>query len=213
MKILVAEDDPVWRKLVPAALDTESHDVVVVPDGAEASRLLLGDDPPALAILDWVMPGMTGLEICQRLRHAGLARPPYLILVTSMGRPEDIAKGFEAGADDYITKPFDASELRARVHVGIRMIGLQDRLAERVTELEEAMARVRQLDGLLPICAWCKKIRNDGNYWQQVEHYITEHTDARFSHSICPECRAKHVEPEIERLRRARASEPPPPPL
>ncbi len=213
MKILVAEDDPVWRKLVPAALDTKSHDVVVVSDGAAASRLLLGENPPALAILDWVMPGMTGLEICHRLRHAELPRPPYLILVTSMGRTEDIAKGFEAGADDYITKPFDANELRARVHVGIRMIGLQDRLAERVTELEEAMARVRQLDGLLPICAWCKKIRNDGNYWQQVEHYITEHTEARFSHSICPECRAEHVEPELERRRRARASEPPPPPL
>src|SRR6185437_16984166 len=146
------------------------------------------DEAPRLAILDWMMPHMDGLTICSRLRENPAKRSTYIILLTARGEKKDIIAGLESGADDYITKPFDRDELQARVNVGLRMVGLQQRLAERVTELEEALARVKQLQGLLPICCYCKCIRNDDNYWQRVEEYIGEHSDARFSHGICPKC-------------------------
>jgi response regulator RpfG family c-di-GMP phosphodiesterase len=109
-------------------------------------------------------------------------------MVTRAGRPAAVAEGLDAGADDYVVKPFNQAELRARVHVGMRMLGLQESLARRVTELEAALASVKQLRGLLPMCSYCKKIRVDDSYWQQLEGYITEHSEAKFSHGICPEC-------------------------
>jgi sigma-B regulation protein RsbU (phosphoserine phosphatase) len=128
--------------------------------------------------------------------------PPYLILLTAKGGREDLVTGLEAGANDYVTKPFNREELRARVQVGVRMVELQQSLADRVKALEEALARVKQLQGLLPICSYCKKIRDDQNYWQQVESYIAEHSQAQFSHSICPDCYEKLVKPELDQLRR-----------
>jgi sigma-B regulation protein RsbU (phosphoserine phosphatase) len=192
----------VTRRLLLAALAPPAYEPVIVSDGVEAYRVLHSETAPPLAILDWVMPGMPGVEVCRRVREAGGANPPYLILLTFRGRTTDITAGFEAGADDYVVKPFEPQELRARVNVGVRIVGLQQSLAGRVAALEEALAGVKTLQGLLPICAWCKRIRNDGRYWQQVESYIAEHTDVRFSHSICPDCREKHVAPELERLRR-----------
>jgi phosphoserine phosphatase RsbU/P len=128
--------------------------------------------------------------------------PPYLILLTAKGRREDIITGLKAGANDYVTKPFDREELRARVQVGARIVELQHSLADRVHALEEALARVKQLQGLLPICSYCKKIRDDQNYWQQVENYISRHSEAQFSHSICPGCYEQLVKPELDQLRR-----------
>jgi DNA-binding response OmpR family regulator len=111
-----------------------------------------------------------------------------------------VVAGLQAGGDDYVTKPFDREELHARVKVGLRILQLQMNLADRVRELEEALASVKQLQGLLPICSYCKKIRDDQNYWQQVEGYISEHSGAVFSHGICPECYDKFVRPELKKL-------------
>jgi DNA-binding response OmpR family regulator len=203
MKILIAEDDPVSRRILEAALEKDGHDIQSVVDGARAWEALERLDAPRLAILDWMMPGVDGTEICRRLRAAPPSRPTYVILLTARGRKEDVLAGLEAGADDYVTKPFDHDELRARVRVGARVVELQLALAGRVTELEEALARVRQLRGLLPICSYCKKVRDDRNYWQQVEHYVSEHTDARFSHSICPDCLERIVQPQLDRAGRS----------
>lgn len=150
-------------------------------------------------ILDWMMPGLDGLEICHRIRARVPARPTHIILLTARGGRENVVQGLQAGAHDYITKPFDRDELRARVQVGVRVIELQQALAERVRQLEEALACVKQLQGLLPICSYCKKIRNDRNYWQQVESYLSEHSDVQFSHGICPGCYETFVKPELEK--------------
>jgi DNA-binding response OmpR family regulator len=109
-------------------------------------------------------------------------------MVTSASETTDITAGLEAGADDYVVKPFHAAELKARAQVGMRMVALQDSMARRLTELEQALANVKQLRGLLPMCAYCKKIRVDDKYWQQLEGYLTDHSEAEFSHGICPEC-------------------------
>lgn len=191
MRILIAEDDAVSRTMLGATLQKWGYEVVVAVDGAEAWEALASESPPQLAILDWMMPEMDGLEVCRRARQSPGATQPYLILLTARLGKRDVVEGLEAGADDFMTKPFDRDELRARLRVGERMLGLKNSLADRVCELETALARVRQLQGLLPICSYCKKIRNDRNYWQQVESYIAEHTEAIFSHGICPECYGK----------------------
>jgi CheY-like chemotaxis protein len=188
MDILIAEDDQISRRTLEVTLRKWGHQVVVTCEGQAALDALRRADAPQLAILDWMMPNMDGLTICRHLRENPAKRSTYVILLTARGEKKDIVAGLESGADDYITKPFDRDELRARVNVGLRMVELQKRLAERVSELEEALRRVKQLQGLLPICCYCKCIRNDGNYWQRVEEYIGEHSDARFSHGICPKC-------------------------
>lgn len=109
-------------------------------------------------------------------------------MLTSRNEQSDIVEGLRAGADDYLVKPWDAAELHARVEVGCRMVSLQDRLAEKIQELQEALNQVKALEGILPICSFCKKIRDDRNYWRQVEDYISSHSEARFTHSVCPEC-------------------------
>ena len=207
MRLVVADDDPVTRRLLEGLLSKLGFQVVLAKDGIEALAILTGEDPPPLAILDWMMPGMTGIDVCRKLRHRASSGPTYVLIVTSREQTEDLVAALDAGADDYVTKPFQVEELKARVGVGLRVATLQRRLADRVTELEHALAHVTRLQGLLPICMYCKKIRNDQNYWTQVETYVSDHSGARFSHSICPDCRVKHIEPELERIRQATAAQ------
>jgi len=191
MKVLIAEDDPVSRRLLQAALIKWGYNVIVTSNGKEASQALQAPDAPSLLILDWLMPVLDGTEVCREVRQSPLLKSAYIILLTSRGSKDDIVQGLEAGADDYVTKPFDPGELRARVRVGTRVIQLQTTLADRVRELEEAISSVKTLQGLLPICCYCKKIRDDGNYWHRVESYIAGHANVRFSHGICPDCSQK----------------------
>jgi sigma-B regulation protein RsbU (phosphoserine phosphatase) len=203
MRILIAEDDAVSRRRLEATLRKWGYEVLAVEDGLAAWEVLQGEMPPSLAILDWMMPGMDGIEVCRKVRERSPSRPLYIIVLTARGSREDVVAGLQAGGDDYVTKPFDREELHARVKVGLRVLQLQMNLADRVRELEEALARVKQLQGLLPICSYCKRIRDDQNYWQQVEGYISEHSDAVFSHGICPDCFEKFVKPELKKLKPA----------
>ncbi|HUJ71407.1 MAG TPA: response regulator transcription factor [Verrucomicrobiae bacterium] len=201
MRILIAEDDAVSRHLLEATLHKWGYEVIVAADGLEALEVLRQPGAPSLAILDWMMPGMDGAEVCLKARELAAGRLLYIILLTAKGRKEDVVKGLTAGADDYIIKPFDRSELKARMNAGERILRLQAELAARVKELELALANVKLLQGLLPICCYCKRIRDDQNYWQQVDTYVADHSEAQFTHGICPECRDKIVKPELDRLR------------
>lgn len=191
MKVLIAEDEPVSRRLLEAALARWAYQVLIATDGEEAWQILQRPDSPMLIILDWLMPGIDGVELCRRARQDTRLSSAYILLLTSRTNKEDVVQGLEAGADDYVTKPFDTAELRARVQVGARLVSLQSALADRVRELESALTHVKQLHGLLPICCYCKKIRDDKNYWHQVESYVANHADVRFSHGICPDCSAR----------------------
>lgn len=201
MRILIAEDDATSRLLLENTLGQWGYDVTVTKDGDEAWDVLQSEEAPNLAVLDWMMPRTDGIDVCRRARDLEKLQHLYIIMLTTRDTKEDLAEALEAGADDYINKPFNRKELQARINVGMRMLNLQMTLSKRVQELEESIQRERQLEGLLPICSYCKKIRDDNNYWSQVERYIENRTDVAFSHSICPECYESVVKPEIEALK------------
>jgi DNA-binding response OmpR family regulator len=191
--MLIAEDEKIPRMTLEHTIRGWGHEVISVEDGNAAWEVLRSEDSPALAILDWIMPGPEGPELCRRVRALQRSVPPYLILLTARDATDDIVAGLDSGADDYITKPFERAELQSRIKVGERVLGLQQGLADRVRQLEESLAQVKRLQGLLPICSWCKKVRKDGHYWQTVECYIAEHADVRFTHGICPPCLARET--------------------
>jgi sigma-B regulation protein RsbU (phosphoserine phosphatase) len=188
MQILIADDESISRTILERTLSSWGHEVVSATDGLAALEILQGEDAPKLAILDWMMPGMEGPEVCRRIRAISRPVATYTILLTSKDNSEDIVAGLDSGADDYVTKPFDRAELHSRIRVGERVVALQTKLAARVHELEESLARVRVLQGLLPVCAWCKRVRSDQNYWQSVEQYVVQITDCKITHGICPTC-------------------------
>lgn len=187
-KVLVADDDPNICRLLQALLTNWGYDVVLASDGDSACAELTAEEGPRIAILDWDMPGVTGPEVCRICRDDEHAVSTYLIILTGKESKGDVVGALDAGADDFIVKPFDHAELKARVHVGTRIVQLQDSLALRVRQLQDSLHQIKTLKKLLPICAYCKKIRDDNDYWQQVDDYITSHSDVQFSHGICPDC-------------------------
>jgi phosphoserine phosphatase RsbU/P len=200
MKILVAEDDPTARKMLEFILAKENYEVISVADGLVAWERLRGPNAPKIAVLDWMMPGMNGVELCRKLRQDSTFDSLYIILLTMKNTREDVVLGLGSGANDYIRKPFNRQELIARIQVGERFVDLQETLENKMNELKDALSKIKTLRGLLPICSYCRKIRNDQEYWQGLESYISDTTGADFSHGICPECFSKHITPQINSL-------------
>lgn len=195
MRILTVEDDPVARAVLGQALRKLGHQVVEAADGREALDLL-AREPVRVVVSDWVMPEVDGLELCRRLRERPGAEYVYFILLTSQtASVNNQREAIEAGVDDFLNKPLAVQEIWMRL-----------RVAERILKFA---TQVRQLEAFLPICGYCKKVRDDGNYWQQIESYINERTGTDFSHSVCPDCYQRVVLPEIEQLKRMAAGEEP----
>ncbi len=147
MKILVAEDDFASRLILQVVLEKWKYDVISVSDGSEAWEILQKDDAPPIAILDWEMPELDGVGVCSRVKELNRANPIYVIILTGRNTKKDIVKGLDAGADDYVTKPFDENELRARIRVAERMVNIQESLTETVEELRQALELVNSLQG------------------------------------------------------------------
>jgi DNA-binding response OmpR family regulator len=186
--VLVAEDHAPSRQAIQTLLERHGFRISPASTGAEARDILNGFDPPTLALIDWMLPEMTGLELCRETRSRVSEHYIYFIVITARDTVEDLSEAFAAGADDFIRKPFEPVELLARLKSGQRIVELEHRLARRVEEVENALQRVRHLERLLPICMYCKRVRKDPTYWQEIDEYIHLQTGTDFSHGICPDC-------------------------
>jgi DNA-binding response OmpR family regulator len=207
--ILIVDDNPTNLGLLLEYLADAGFRVLVAESGESALKRT-GYFKPDIILLDVMMPGIDGFETCRRLKENKETKEIPIIFMTALANTADKLKGFELGAVDYITKPLQYEEMLARVttHLTIRELQkeleeknarLQHEMAERealVAELQDALVKVKTLKGLLPICASCKKIRNDQGYWQRVEVYIEEHSLVEFTHGLCPDC-AKELYPEF----------------
>jgi CheY-like chemotaxis protein len=201
VKILVADDDATSRTILAKALRSVGHEPVLASDGEEAWKAFRSDDVECV-VTDWMMPGLSGPDFCRRVRAHETRSWAYLLLLTAKDANADLVEGLLAGADEFMSKPFDLDVLRARLHVAQRVLGLERSLRSRVTELEEALAEVKTLRGLLPICMYCKKVRDEREAWQAVEEYVSKRSAAQFSHGVCPGCWDQVVKPMIEDLRK-----------
>lgn len=178
MKVLIADDDRTSRALLHGAVLKLGHEVHEAAGGAEAWEALK-TVPARIIVSDWVMPGMDGLELCRRVRGEPAAPYRYFILMTGrMLGDAHHAKAIEAGVDDYLVKPVDLESLRMRLLVASRIVALNE--------------RVRTLEGILPMCAYCRRIRVEGGSYQSLEDFVSDKTPAQFSHGVCPECAARH---------------------
>jgi phosphoserine phosphatase RsbU/P len=186
LRILVAEDDTDTRELICLMLQKAGHVVETRPDGIAAWEAFRHEGYQLL-VSDCMMPGLDGFDLCRKVRGAQ-RKYTYIILLTAYGGRDNYMKGMECGADDFLTKPCNFDELHARLRVAERIIGLQE--------------EVRQLSGLLPICSYCKKIRENDTQWVPVETFVSRRTDASFSHTVCPTCYKDRLQPELDRVRR-----------
>jgi DNA-binding response OmpR family regulator len=198
MKVLIVDDDELNVGLIAGALK-DLYTIFTATNGEDALRLMR-DESPDLVLLDVMMPDIDGLEVSRRARaDAALADVP-IIFVTAMDTVEGQSAGLSLGAVDYITKPVNVEHLKLRVHNQLEIKRQRDQIMrmKRVLErrnaaLERMLERVKRLEGFLTICMYCKKIRAADEDWQQLERYITEHTDTQFSHGICPECESREI--------------------
>ena len=186
--MLVAEDDERTQRALAFLLERHGYAPTAAHDGVEALNILMQPESPSIVLLDWEMPRLDGLHVCRALRSLTHQRYIYVIMVTAHHSTADLLAALAAGADDFLSKPVDAAQLLARMRSGERVLALESRLEERIGELERTLDEVRKLKRLLPICMYCKKVRDDGDYWQEIDTYIHEHTGTDFSHGICPTC-------------------------
>ena len=171
--ILIVDDNSQNLQFLGKMMAENGYEPALARSGSQALDFIF-KEKPELVLLDIMMPEMDGYEVCRELKSQKLTAHIPVIFLTAKIETEDIVKGFETGAVDYVTKPFKSAELLARVKTHI--------------ELKRAREEIRTLRGIIPICAKCKKIRDDEGYWKQIETYIEKHSDALFSHGLCPEC-------------------------
>lgn len=200
MRILIAEDDRTTRRMLEVRLTAFGHQVDCAEDGMQAWEMFQAGSYDVV-VSDWMMPKLDGPDLCRRIRALEDRPFCFLLMLTSRGTTEDLVEGIESGADDFMTKPFVNEELQARLHAAGRVIELERRLAGKVEDLERALSEVKTLRGLLPICMYCHKVRDDSDIWEQIEAYIASRSEAEFTHSICPPCYEDQVKPMLSELR------------
>ncbi|MCP4348847.1 MAG: response regulator [Desulfobacterales bacterium] len=193
--VLVIDDNIQNLQVLSEMLRSRNYKVATVKDGFKALKFAKTKNPDII-LLDIIMPEMNGFEVCRQLKSKDNTKDIPIIFISALNETEDIVKGFRAGGADYITKPFQSEEVLARVEVHLNLRRLQKHLQEKNAQLKDALEKVKTLKGLIPICANCKKIRDDKGYWHQVEAYIRKHSEAKFSHGICSEC-LKKLYPEV----------------
>lgn len=196
MRILIADDSFLSRAILERMVRELGCEPVLAVDGEAAWAVAQRGDSPPILLLDWVMPGITGIGLCARIRARHRGTLPYIILLSAKGEKQHIVEGLDAGANDYLTKPYNEGELLARIRVGIRVVALQEELSARIAELEGARAEIHTLQRFLPVCMYCRKVSTDERIWSDLEQYMEEHEDIELSHVICPDCRAEH-HPEL----------------
>lgn len=185
MKILIVDDDPIARTVLTAALQRFDHEVVATNGGEEAWRIFQRD-PLRVVVSDWMMPEVDGLELCRRIRAHGGDYVYFILLTNLSDSNENVQMAIDAGVDDFLRKPVDRFDLGTRLRVAGRIL--------------EFTRQVRQLEEFLPICTYCKKIRDDKNYWNQLEGYINRRTGTQFSHAVCPDCVESVIKPQLRKI-------------
>lgn len=186
MKILVAEDDLISRKLITGTLENFGHQVTVCNDGQAAWEVYL-QEPHRVVVSDWLMPRLDGLDFCRQIRSKPDMEYTYFILLTANVQSGSYREAMDAGVDDFLTKPLDRDQIWTRL-----------RVAQRILQYTQ---QISQLESMLPICSYCKKVRNEEDYWEQVESYIGERTGTVFSHGVCPGCYESVVKPQLESIK------------
>ena len=201
MSILIVDDSPDQQALLRSILDKAGHGDVLSADSAKSASTLLNLDGEAtsqkidLILMDILMPEQDGVETCRQIKRCAHLHDVPVIMVTAKNDLSNLKEAFAAGAMDYISKPVNSVELLARVSSALLLKQEMDRRKNRELELrrsndelQKALKEVKVLRGLIPICASCKKVRNDGGFWQQLEEYLGEHSEAEFSHGLCQPC-------------------------
>lgn len=202
MSILIVDDLPEIRSVLQMILETEGYQPLLIAESAREAFHCLGLDNPnrsptevELVLMDIQMPDLDGIEACRQIKAVESFRDIPVIMVTAMAESGFLEAAFAAGAVDYVTKPLHRVELLTRMRSALRLKREMDRRKAREQELEQALRENKVLQGLLPICATCKKIRDDHGTWKRLEDYITEHSEATFTHGICADC-ARKIHPD-----------------
>lgn len=198
-RILIVDDEPINVMIADRILQKENYDTITASNGKEALELI-DENIPDLILLDIMMPEMNGFEVCTKLQENEQTREIPVIFLTAVTDKESIVKGFEVGGKDYLTKPFNTPELLARVKAHVSLKLASDEQKKLITRLQKALKEIKTLSGLLPICSHCKKVRDDDGYWRGVEHYIADHSEAQFSHGICPDCMRQYYPKVAEKV-------------
>ena len=189
MKILIAEDEYTTRLMVQVCLENWDYSIESVENGKTAWDIMSKKNPPQIAVLDWEMPGISGIDLCGKIKRMNRSSPIYVILLTARDSENDISKGFAAGADDYITKPFNDDELRARIRVAERIVTIQSSLNSSLKELREALDMVEAFDETVAVCKKCQKIEAFDRAWRKPSELLQYPVDPRFVEGSCPDCK------------------------
>ncbi len=213
MKILIVDDDSISQKVLKKILENAGYSKIQISNSGEEALDLIGKEFPDLILLDIFMPGIEGYEVCKNVRDNELTAHIPILMVTggAAEADESIEKSFKAGATDFLTKPIRSIEFLSRVKASLTAKQKHDQFVEESTrrlqaekekekliiDLKQTLAQIKKMSGLFPICSYCKQIRDDKGYWNKIEEYIRDNTEADFSHSICPEC-AKQHHPDLD---------------